>query len=222
MILLLKRAAVLLAAASFAGALVFALLDLPAPTVHLPAAVDANMAASGVAHPVTAVLLNFRGYDTLLEVGVLLLALLGVLAAGARATPHAAAPGDPVKRMLARLAVPLMVLVAVYLLWAGAIQPGGAFQAGAVLAAAAVLLHLTGILPGWGAPGPRLRAGLSAGFLIFLAVAGAMLAQGAVLEYPPAQAGMLILVIEAGLTVSLGLTLAGLFLVLSGDTGDES
>lgn len=223
MILLLKRTAVILAAASFTGALVLAMLDLPAPRVHLPAAVAANMAASGVAHPVTAVLLNFRGYDTLLEVGVLLLALLGVLAvSGARAAPRAAAPAEPAKRMLARLAAPLMVLVAVYLLWAGAIQPGGAFQAGAVLAAAAVLLHLTGILPGWGAPGLSLRVGLAAGFLIFLAVAGALLARGALLAYPPAQAGILILLIEAGLTLSLGLILAGLFLALSRDSGDEA
>lgn len=221
MILLLKRTAIIVAAASFAGALVVAMLDLPAPTAQLPAAVEANMAASGVTHPVTAVLLNFRGYDTLLEVGVLLIALLAVLAVGARATPPAPATGEPAKRMFARLAVPLMVLVAVYLLWAGAVQPGGAFQAGAVLAAAAVLLHLTGLLPGWGAPGLPLRVGLAAGFLIFLVVAGALLAQGAMLSYPPAQAGRLILLIEAGLTVSLGLILAGLFLALSRDSGDK-
>ena len=47
--------------------------------MDLPEAVAAHMAESGVEHPVTAVLLNFRGYDTLLEVAVLLLALLGVL-----------------------------------------------------------------------------------------------------------------------------------------------
>ncbi len=35
------------------------------------------MDRSGVTHPVTAVLLNFRGYDTLLEVAVLLIALVG-------------------------------------------------------------------------------------------------------------------------------------------------
>ena len=63
---------------------------------------------------------------------------------------------------------------------------------------------------------------LAAGFLIFLAVAGALLARGALLAYPPAQAGMLILLIEAGLMVSLGLNLAGLFLLLSRDSGDEA
>ena len=40
------------------------------------APVAAHLAESGVTHPVTAVLLNYRGYDTLLEIAVLLLALL--------------------------------------------------------------------------------------------------------------------------------------------------
>ena len=61
-------------------ALVWAILELPPPRVHLPGQVLTQLEASGVTHPVTAVLLNFRGYDTLLEVVVLLLALLGVLA----------------------------------------------------------------------------------------------------------------------------------------------
>jgi hypothetical protein len=91
-----------------------------------------------------------------------------------------------------------------------------------VLAAAAVLLHLTGLLPSWLAPTSILRWGLSAGFLIFLAVAAALIPQGALLQYPPAQAGSLILLIEGGLTFSLGLILAGLFLFLSRDPGDES
>ena len=37
-----------------------------------------NLAASGVESNVTAVLLNFRGYDTYLEITVLLAALLGI------------------------------------------------------------------------------------------------------------------------------------------------
>lgn len=216
----MKRAATILAAAAFAALLIAAMLDLPAPAVNLPGAVAARMEASGVAHPVTAVLLNFRGYDTLLEIGVLLLALTVVLAV----SPHreeregaARVSAEPVLQVIARVAVPLMLLAAVYLLWAGAFRPGGAFQAAAVLGAAAVLLHLAGLLPGWRAPKPWLRAGLCGGFLVFLAVAAALLAQGALLAYPADVAGALILFIEAGLTVSLGLTLAGLFLFLSRD-----
>ena len=214
----MKRFAVVSVAALFAVALIAALLDLPAPRVDLPAAVAARMAESGVAHPVTAVLLNFRGYDTLLEIGVLLLALIVVLAVAAReetSAPLNASRADPVLQTLARVAAPLMLLAAVYLLWAGAFRPGGAFQAGAVLAAAAVLLHLAGLAAGWAAPGMRLRAGLAAGFLVFLAVAAGLLVEGTLLQYPPAWAGALILLVEATLTVSLGLILAGLFLFLS-------
>jgi multisubunit Na+/H+ antiporter MnhB subunit len=204
-------AGVICAALALAAALIAAMLDLPASAVALPQAVAANLDQSGVRHPVTAVLLNFRGYDTLLEVAVLLLALLSVLAVGGeRDVAHAVPPGEPVLQTLARLLVPLMILTAGYLLWAGAHRPGGAFQA------AAVLLQLARLLPTWIRPGLLLRLGLTSGFLIFLAVAAALLAEGSLLQYPPAWAGILILFIEAGLTCSLSLTLAGLFLFLTG------
>jgi multisubunit Na+/H+ antiporter MnhB subunit len=203
-----------------AALLLVAVLDLPMPAVNLPVQVAANMAQSGVEHPVTAVLLNFRGYDTLLEIAVLLLALLGMLAvAGGQTEPHVRTePAQPVRpdsvlQALARLAVPLMILAAGYLLWAGAHQPGGAFQAGAVLAAAAVLLNLAGLLPAWSTPGRLLRLGLAGGFLLFLAVAAGLLVEAELLRYPPEHAGNLILLIEAGLTMSIGLILAGLFLL---------
>lgn len=212
----MKRLAVSLGAALFAALLGAALLELGSPAATLAPLVAGTLAQSGVTHPVTAVLLNFRGYDTLLEIAVLLIALIGLTAVARRGeAPAATAAVEPVLTTLARLAAPLMVLVAVYLLWAGAFRPGGAFQAGAVLAAAAVLLHLTRLLPAWATPGTWLRAGLAGGFLLFLAIAAALLAEGALLKYPPAQAGLLILAIESGLTVSLGLILAGLFLFLS-------
>jgi multisubunit Na+/H+ antiporter MnhB subunit len=218
----MKRIAVVGAALAFIVALIAAMRDLGPAAIDLRPSVAANLAASGVEHPVTAVLLNFRGYDTLLEIAVLLLALLGILAVGNQRENGAAGPIDPLLQMLARIAAPLMAIVAVYLLWAGAFRPGGAFQAGAVLAASAVLLHLTGLLPGWKQPGVRLRWGLSCGFLVFLAVAAVLLIEGGLLRYPPARAGALILLIESGLTISLGLILAGLFLFLSSDDGDES
>jgi multisubunit Na+/H+ antiporter MnhB subunit len=218
----MKRFVVASGALAFAVLLIGALLE-PLPSgVGLRVAVAANMTASGVEHPVTAVLLNFRGYDTLLEIAVLLLALIVILASGIDTASDRPRAVNPILQTLARLAAPLMIVVAVYLLWTGAFRPGGAFQAGAVLAAAAVLLHLTGLLPGWQVPTLTLRWGLTAGFLIFLAVAAGLLSQGALLQYPPARAGMLILLIEAGLTISLGLILAGLFLFLSRDPGDES
>ncbi|MDO9050547.1 MAG: DUF4040 domain-containing protein [Methylotenera sp.] len=216
----LQRMAVLLISTVLAIGLIIAVLYAPLPSIQLPSMVEANMAQSGVTHTVTAVLLNFRGYDTLLEVAVLLLALLGMLAvAPARPVSVSHVPIDPVLATLARLLVPLMILTACYLLWAGDHRPGGAFQAAAVLAAAGVLLHLAGLLQAWIRPGQLLRLGLSAGFVLFLSLAAILLTEGALLRYPPVWAGALILLIEAGLTLSLSLILAGLFLLLSGRRG---
>ncbi len=213
----LLNVVVLLLASTLGLALGWSMLDLPVAAVRLPEQVTAQLDMSGVAHPVTAVLLNFRGYDTLLEIAVLLAALLGMLAlprpvAGRENRP---VPASTMLQTLARLLVPLMVLVAGYVLWAGAYQPGGAFQAGAVLAGAGVLLHLAGLLPAWVTLGQTLRAGLAVGLLVFIAVGAAVMAQGTLLQYPPDWAGALILAIEANLTLSIGLILAGLYLVLT-------
>lgn len=197
-------------------ALAWSILQLPPPSVRLAEHVGTRLDASGVTHAVTAVLLNFRGYDTLLEIAVLLLALLGVLVAAGEPSSGQRMNGSPqpILQSMARILVPLMVLIAGYLLWAGSHRPGGAFQAGAVLAAAGVLLHLAGLMPAWDDPGRLLRAGLTEGFLLFLSVATLPLLQGAMLQYPPRWAGALILAIEAGLTLSLALMLVGLFLWL--------
>ncbi|OGB23632.1 MAG: hypothetical protein A3I66_24270 [Burkholderiales bacterium RIFCSPLOWO2_02_FULL_57_36] len=194
-----------------------AMLQLPEPPVRIAVQVDATLHASGVTSKVTAVLLNFRGYDTLLEIAVLLLALIGVLAMAGDARSNSlrlSVSPQPILQSMTRVLAPLMMLVAGYLLWAGSHRPGGAFQAGSVLAAGGVLLYLAGLLPAWAAPGRLLRSGLAAGFMIFLAVAAGSMINGSMLQYPPRHAGALILLIEAGLTVSLGLILAGLFLWL--------
>ena len=195
-----------------AAALLVALPRLPLQAVDLPAAVAGQLGNSGVSHPVTAVLLNYRGYDTLLEVAVLLLALLGILAVGLPAERPLLSRNQLVPS-LARSAVPLMVLAAVYLLWAGSHRPGGAFQAAAVLAAAAVLLNLAQVQPRW-LPGQRwIRVTVGAGLLLFVGVAAALLLNGSLLQYPPGQAGLLILLIESSLTVSLAVNLAAFYLL---------
>lgn len=213
----LRKILVSFGCASLAGAAAIAVMTLPEPAVRLAGQVNAEMNRSGVTHPVTAVLLNFRGYDTLLEIAVLLLALLGVTAAaGSEKTGLRRLPSAPhaFLQSLTRLMAPLMVLTAGYLLWAGSHRPGGAFQAAAVLAAGIVLLFLAGLLPERPQSGRLLRAGMAGGFLVFLAVAAFPLAGGALLQYPVPLAGALILLIESGLTISLALILSGLFLRL--------
>lgn len=191
-------------------------LSIPENEAGLAPVVAENLTASGVESPVTAVLLNFRGYDTLLEIAVLLLATIGVLSlrkeeSGIWATLAPAA--DPVLSSMTKLFVPLMVLTSGYLLWAGAHAPGGAFQSGAVLGAAGVLLALSGYTrPGW-VTRVALRVAIAVGFLVFLMIALlAIVAGGMLLEYPQGIEKLLMLVIETWLMFSIGVILLSLFI----------
>lgn len=197
---------------TLAAGLAYAILNLPSQAVGLSLRVAENIDASGVSNPVTAVLLNFRAYDTLLEMAVLLLAVLGVWSLAVIPESSEPAPAA-VLDMLSRLLVPLLILVSGYLLWVGGHAAGGAFQAGSVLAAAGVLLLLTGWSPSAGFAGWPLRFLLIVGLAIFVLVAVLMLLLGeSFLELPLAYAGALILLIEAAAALSIGITLASLFL----------
>lgn len=216
----LRRGMALLCAA-LVGGLAWVLAGLPQEEAELGPLVRARLAESGVDNPVTAVLLNFRAYDTLLEVAVLALALLGVWAVSQGGDSVPVAPPSPAHDSalvgtLVRLLAPLAVLVGAYLLWAGAHAPGGAFQAGAVLAGMGVLLRLVDwIRPAEATSLWRFLAIL--GLAVFCAVAQVvMLAGNNLLQYPPDWAGLLIMLIESALTVSIALILV---LVFSGSPG---
>ncbi|MBK5930276.1 hypothetical protein CCR82_07000 [Halochromatium salexigens] len=185
-------------------------LWLPAP--GLTDLVAARLEASGVAHPVTAVLLNFRGYDTLLELAVLLLALLGVWSLSS--APHLGdEEQEPALAALSRLLAPLMILVAAYLVWVGAHAPGGAFQAGSVLGAAGVLLRLSGWRVPPRATGWPLRLVLVLGVVVFACMGLVVMAFGQpLLGYPPGWAKPALLAIELAATLSIGAILAALFI----------
>lgn len=191
-------------------------LAIPEDTAGLAPLIAENLEASGVKNSVTAVLLNFRGYDTLLEIAVLMLATIGVLSlrketAGIWAPLAPAA--DPVLSSMTRLLVPVMVLTSGYLLWAGEHAPGGAFQAGAVLGAAGVLLALSGYTrPGW-VTRVALRVSIAVGFIVFLVVAVAPMALGdSLLQYPEGLGKPLMLLVESWLTLSIAVILISLFI----------
>ena len=203
-----SRWAVTLLSAALAGTLAWALLHAFSSTPHdmLPRAISENLASSGVSNPVTAVLLNFRAYDTLLELAVLLTAVLGIFALG-QATPGYQ-PAGPVFDGLVRWLVPVLILTAGYLLWVGAHAPGGAFQAGAILAAAGVVLRLAGRSRIGLPDGFVLRVVMASGVGVFLLVGLTLLLLGrSFLDYPPAWAGTLILLIETAAMLSIAATL---------------
>ena len=211
----LRVAAVIGGCAALGIALARVVAELPPASSDLAARVASNIGQSGVTHPVTAVLLNFRAYDTLLEVAVLLVAALA-----ARALPPEPAepPGQPGARdvvldALARVALPLAVLVAAHLLLVGASRSGGAFHAAAVLTGAGVLLRLAHVIPPAAViAGRGTFAVLVAGLGVFLAVGvGAAALTGAFLGYPQPWAGTLILLIETALALSIAFALWALF-----------
>ena len=197
------------------AALAFVVLTLPDPAPTLAPEAVAGLSATGVGNPITAVLVAYRGIDTLLEKIVLLLAVIGVWCL----TPDASwgvrpalwgtvrqdkAHPDEAIVLLARLLAPIGVVVGVYLVWVGADDPGGAFQGGTILAAMWLLAIMAGLRPAPAATSRRLRRALVAGPAVFLAVAFAGFAlSGDFLSYPPAYAKWLIKLIEAALTLSI-------------------
>ncbi len=207
---------------ALAVVLIQAVLAMPHASGELPELIKREMPASGVSHPLTAVLLNFRGYDTLLEIGVLLVAVIAVWSLDQSHAPgrfhlRAPSPDNAALRVDLAIVMPLMVVMAGYMVWVGSYRPGGAFQSGAILGAAAVTLISSGVLPAPFGRSARVRALLAAGFAFFLLVASlTVLFKGRLLNYPMAWAGTLILLIETLLSLSIGMALAALFAGVAG------
>lgn len=210
--------------AGVTAALAGVLLALPEPPPSLAPQVAANMAATGVGNPIAGVLMVFRAMDTVLETVVVLLALLGVWAlAPARALSEppapllAGTPPDPLA-FLARVLVPVGLVVGTWQVWAGADIPGGKFQGAAVLAAMALLLMMAGTLRVPPADHRGLRIALLVGPLVFLGIgaAGWPLA-GAFLRYPAGLEKPAIILVEIASTVSIAAALV--LLVLGAPTG---
>lgn len=129
----------------FAGGLAFLLLVLGAqlalggPPMRVGAEILGVAGAEvGAANIVTAILLGYRGLDTLGELSILFAA---ATAAGlVLGHPRAEAPRDPpgglILRTGADLLFPLLVVVGLYVIAHGHLTPGGGFQGGVILAAA--------------------------------------------------------------------------------------
>lgn len=103
----------------------------------------------GAANIVTAIIVTYRGLDTLGEVTVLFLAasIVGLVLARGRRRGSGQQPGMPASGELlttgSRLLAPLILLLGVYVFVNGHLTPGGGFQGGAILASAILLLLLT-------------------------------------------------------------------------------
>jgi multicomponent Na+:H+ antiporter subunit B len=101
----------------------------------------------GAANIVTAIVVTYRGLDTLGEVTVLFLsaAILGLVLAGEKHHADNGRAITPVGELLgtgARVLAPLILLLGVYVFVNGHLTPGGGFQGGAILASGVLLMLL--------------------------------------------------------------------------------
>jgi multisubunit Na+/H+ antiporter MnhB subunit len=209
-------------AALVACALAAAILMLPdvPPSLAPEAAAAASGPGAGLGNPITAVLISYRSFDTMLEKIVLILAVVGVWSVGtdkAWGKPPAplGRPGPyPAMVFLAQVLAPIGALIGIHVFWVGADAPGGAFQGGALLAA----MWMVAMMARLNEP-PRidarwLRLALIAGPTVFLIVglAGISMA-GSFFAYPPGFAKPIILFIETfmvlSITVALPMLVAG-------------
>lgn len=156
----------------------------PIPSLTALARYYAGMAPEelGAANLVTAVVVTYRGLDTLGEVAVLFLAATGVgLLLRRRSGDGPVTPERPSSEILstgARFIVPVIVFFGTYVFLGGHLTPGGGFQGGAVIASAVLLLFLA-------SPDYRLRHGalraiesLSGAFYVLIGILGLVLAGG--------------------------------------------
>ena len=132
-----------------------------------------HLPETGLGNPVTAVLIAYRAFDTMLEKVVLVLAVVGVwsLAAdrywgGAPGEARAERP-EPTLAFLAQVLAPLGILVGIHVFWVGADEPGGAFQGGAILAAMWIIVMMARLTEAPQTNAFWLRLALVAGPLVF-------------------------------------------------------
>ncbi len=163
-----------------------------------------KLSLSGVESPVTAVLLNFRGYDTLLEVGVITLAVIGILALEPKRKIYEW--NDIVVWRFSKIFLPIIALFSLYITYLGAFSVGGAFQGGSLLAGGLAFLSLSGQkLPIRENP-TLFLAMLSLAVFVAFAFVYALVGHG-FLTYPLELSTLSIMLIEISICISTGMLL---------------
>jgi multisubunit Na+/H+ antiporter MnhB subunit len=190
-------------------------LKFPEPAPTLAPHTAANIAATGLGNPVTAVLMAYRAIDTLLETVVLLLALVGIWSLapdrvwGGFPGPRHHADPEGVLTFIAQLLVPVGILVGIHIFWIGSVAPGGEFQGATILAAMWILAMIAGLVDAPPVSRRWLRLMLLAGPAVFLAIGLAGFAMaGAFLAYPAPYAKLVIVTIEVPVMLSIAAALA--------------
>jgi multicomponent Na+:H+ antiporter subunit B len=116
---------------------------IPTTLNVIPHYLKYGVTEGGAENIVSAIILNYRGYDTMFETTVLFSALIAVLAVLKREKrelipPPKYTPGDEPSMMVrtaVSLVLPFILLFSINTIFYGKYSPGGGFQGGAVIAA---------------------------------------------------------------------------------------
>lgn len=194
----------------------FGSADAPAQQIGLTYT-ERSYADTGIPNMVTSILASYRGFDTLGELVVILIACVGVLALlGGSGEPPArqfVMRHHMILRVVAKMLIPLVLLFALYVQFHGEYGPGGGFQAGVIFASAFVLYTmLFGSEPAEKVAGPITTRVLAALGVLIFAGAGvvSILFGGAFLEYgvwlddtvTAQQYGIIVIELGVGITVA--------------------
>jgi multicomponent Na+:H+ antiporter subunit B len=206
----------------------FGVADAPIHQHVAPRYLQEGAHEVGVPNIVTAVLADYRAFDTLGETTVVFVAALAVmlLLGGPKSRqpePEEQSPAmssDVVLRVGAKLVLPFILMFALYVHFHGDYGPGGGFQAGVIAAAAIILVGLTfGLRRARRlAPLRLVHVLIPLGMLIFAGTGLVSLAFGAnyldyaVLAADPHNARHLgILLVETGVLVTVSSAMVGLY-----------
>jgi multicomponent Na+:H+ antiporter subunit B len=227
-----------LASVLFAGGLAFLLLVIAAqlgfgePPMRVGQGILAAAPGEvGAANVVTAVLLGYRGFDTLGELSILFAAAtaVGLVLGHRRSDAPRDPPGGFILRAGSQLLFPLLLVVGLYVVAHGHLTPGGGFQGGVILAAAFFLAVLADPARGLGQGAVSLVEGLAGAAFILIGL-WALVEDGTFLAPLLVQTGTLGQLVSAGtlplLSLAVGLKvgaeLAGLMIHLSDAEAGES
>ncbi|WP_439510877.1 monovalent cation/H+ antiporter subunit A [Marinimicrobium koreense] len=135
------------------GLLTFAVLTRPLTSIS-DYFLENSVSGGGGTNVVNVILVDFRGFDTLGEITVLLLAALGIYAIlhGLRlplpqtdgdGRRWAKEPHPPILSVMTRILLPLAIMVSLYIFLRGHNMPGGGFIAGLITSVALILQYVS-------------------------------------------------------------------------------
>ncbi len=106
---------------------------------------DKTPTQTGAANAVTAIVVSYRGFDTLGEVTVLFLAAtgLGAILFDKKGKKRRLQNASIIVKETSRVIYPLIVLLGAYVFIHGHLTPGGGFQGGAIIATGVLLMFMS-------------------------------------------------------------------------------